>query len=264
MTGFLQRLATNIRAPSRLHPFVGSRFAGSPPETAAAALPRGDSIAASEDQVAAAPTSATAADHASRAPKGAPPEPTNPPPTARALPARVRHLDEQPIDHEREDAPDAHARRPNDAGAARASFRSLLTREEAETEVKGSAAKSGDGLGARPGAAPSHPLGAAPSHPLAPLCPARATPLVEPAARHGETEGPPAPVPVASARLKPAGDEWPAPAGLQQPSGDDIHIHIGRVEVTAVPPPTPRPVAAPARKTMTLEEYLGRRNGASR
>jgi hypothetical protein len=42
---------------------------------------------------------------------------------------------------------------------------------------------------------------------------------------------------------------------------DDIHIHIGRIEVVAVPQAAPRPAATPARKGMSLDEYLSRRNG---
>lgn len=45
------------------------------------------------------------------------------------------------------------------------------------------------------------------------------------------------------------------------PQGDEIQIHIGRIEVIAMPPAAPRPVAAPARKTQTLDEYLRQRNG---
>lgn len=63
-------------------------------------------------------------------------------------------------------------------------------------------------------------------------------------------------------------------AGTPQPShgaaspgsdGDEIHIHIGRVEVAAVSPPPARPApAAASRKSLNLEEYLrrgNRRNG---
>ena len=46
-----------------------------------------------------------------------------------------------------------------------------------------------------------------------------------------------------------------------QPQGDEIQIHIGRIEVIAMPPAAPRPVAAPARKTQTLDEYLRQKNG---
>jgi hypothetical protein len=39
---------------------------------------------------------------------------------------------------------------------------------------------------------------------------------------------------------------------------DEIQIHIGRIEVTAVPPPVSRPPARPARKSLSLDEYLKR------
>ena len=39
---------------------------------------------------------------------------------------------------------------------------------------------------------------------------------------------------------------------------DEINIHIGRVEVTAVPPPAALPVSRPVRKTLSLDEYLSR------
>jgi hypothetical protein len=45
------------------------------------------------------------------------------------------------------------------------------------------------------------------------------------------------------------------------PQGDEIQIHIGRIEVIAMPPAAPRPAAGPARKTQTLDEYLRQRNG---
>lgn len=49
-------------------------------------------------------------------------------------------------------------------------------------------------------------------------------------------------------------------AGAPPHSPDEIQINIGRIEVTAIPQPTPRP-AAPARKSINLDEYLKRRNG---
>jgi hypothetical protein len=39
---------------------------------------------------------------------------------------------------------------------------------------------------------------------------------------------------------------------------DEIHITIGRIEVTAVPEPAARPAAKPARKQLSLDEYLKR------
>jgi hypothetical protein len=62
------------------------------------------------------------------------------------------------------------------------------------------------------------------------------------------------------ARNKPAGD----PSG-QRPAASaapDVHIHIGRVELTAIAPAAPRrESAANAKKPMSLEEYLRRRSG---
>jgi hypothetical protein len=46
-------------------------------------------------------------------------------------------------------------------------------------------------------------------------------------------------------------------------SADDIQIHIGRIEVTAVPPAPTRPAVQPVRKSLRLDEYLRRgREGA--
>lgn len=39
---------------------------------------------------------------------------------------------------------------------------------------------------------------------------------------------------------------------------DEIHIHIGRIEVAAIPQPVQRPAAPPARKSLDLGEYLKR------
>jgi hypothetical protein len=44
---------------------------------------------------------------------------------------------------------------------------------------------------------------------------------------------------------------------------DDIQIHIGRIEVTAVPPAPTRPAVQPVRKSLRLDDYLRRgREGA--
>lgn len=42
---------------------------------------------------------------------------------------------------------------------------------------------------------------------------------------------------------------------------EDIEIHIGRIEVTAVQPTPVRPPERPQRKAVSLDEYLRRRNG---
>jgi hypothetical protein len=45
---------------------------------------------------------------------------------------------------------------------------------------------------------------------------------------------------------------------------EDIQIHIGRIEVIAVPPPAPRPAPTSQRRGQSLDEYLSRSNGRSR
>jgi hypothetical protein len=68
--------------------------------------------------------------------------------------------------------------------------------------------------------------------------------------------------PHASASRSPARPAQLADAG-QKP--DEIQIHIGRIEVTAVPPPAPaRPAAKPERRSVNLNEYLKQRRGGNR
>lgn len=45
---------------------------------------------------------------------------------------------------------------------------------------------------------------------------------------------------------------------------DEIQIHIGRIEVTAVPPAPVRPAARTERKSINLDEYLKQRRGGNR
>jgi hypothetical protein len=54
-------------------------------------------------------------------------------------------------------------------------------------------------------------------------------------------------------------------ASVVQREADEIHIHIGRIEVAAIganPQPVQRPTA-PARRSLNLDEYLRRGNGRS-
>lgn len=61
----------------------------------------------------------------------------------------------------------------------------------------------------------------------------------------------------------------PVPAAARfaprtQQETDDIQINIGRIEVIAAPPLAPRSAPAPARKGISLDEYLSRRDGRVR
>jgi hypothetical protein len=261
MTGYLQRLAmSNGRAPPRLHPFVGVMFAESP-EKDAPPLPRGDPFAASDDRTAAATPDAVAAD-ARVPPDTASQEPAEQL-TARVLPARVRRGDEPPMAQSREPR-DMATRHSDDAradttDAQRDNFRPLLG--EVTAHASGGARR--DEVDAQPATSRAPPLASGDDRADRADLPA-VVHAARSAARPGASETPRALPPVSGASRNPAAGDRRAAAQPRQLGGEDIHIHIGRVEVTAAPPPAPRPPAAPPRKTMTLEEYLGRPNGASR
>jgi len=94
------------------------------------------------------------------------------------------------------------------------------------------------------------PRVSAPYEPLVPANQARAAhvqPMVANAARTAKAE--------AVRRVSPG-----------QREADEIHIHIGRIEVATSAPPAPqaaRPVPTP-RKALSLDEYLRRGNGSGR
>jgi hypothetical protein len=60
----------------------------------------------------------------------------------------------------------------------------------------------------------------------------------------------------------PAADAAHHPAGEATHYTPDVHIHIGRVELTALTPPAP-PRREPAAKRGSLDDYLRRSNRTS-
>lgn len=58
-----------------------------------------------------------------------------------------------------------------------------------------------------------------------------------------------------------AASEVPRRLQSSQGGADEIHIHIGRIEVAAIAQAAPRPAAVAARRSLNLDEYLGRGNG---
>jgi hypothetical protein len=67
--------------------------------------------------------------------------------------------------------------------------------------------------------------------------------------------------PPTSAAARTSGSEAARRAQPAQREADEIHIHIGRIEVAAIAQPSPRPAAAAARRSLNLDEYLRRGNG---
>jgi hypothetical protein len=82
-----------------------------------------------------------------------------------------------------------------------------------------------------------------------------------------ETERPPVQLVRATlaGQARQAQDSVPAEFSARPPAAEreanDIQIHIGRVEVVAVPQAAPSRATAPARKAISLEDYLRRRDG---
>jgi hypothetical protein len=64
-----------------------------------------------------------------------------------------------------------------------------------------------------------------------------------------------------AAAIRTAGSEAARLAQPAQREADEIHIHIGRIEVAAISQPSLRPEAAAARRSLNLDEYLRRGNG---
>jgi hypothetical protein len=71
-----------------------------------------------------------------------------------------------------------------------------------------------------------------------------------------------APIPFSPPRAPsaPASPARRREAGASQ-QNDEVHIHIGRIEVTAAPPAPPLRAVKPQREGPSLEAYLRRRNG---
>jgi hypothetical protein len=67
--------------------------------------------------------------------------------------------------------------------------------------------------------------------------------------------------PAITARVQAAKSDPVSRSAPAEREPDKIEIHIGRIEVTAVPQEAPRPAAARARKSLNLSEYLKRRDG---
>jgi hypothetical protein len=68
---------------------------------------------------------------------------------------------------------------------------------------------------------------------------------------------------VSAPRAEPRRIPQERPAARIEPERDDIQIHIGRIEVIALPPPATRAPKAPDR-SLSLDAYLNRRNRGSR
>ena len=228
MKGYLQRMAASaVRPQSGIHPLVGSIYAG----RAFADAPR--------DATAVAGLHEEERWTTSRQPVGEQRDAGIEPDASLLLESATSEVAQRGS----EPPANAAARGEGRIDAQRAPFRPLLAAAEAESDESSrydSAADgerqtlSGDGL-EREDSAPESGFGA--------LLPRESrSPLSVSGVRRAKSEA----------------FQHSAPAEREP---DRVEIHIGRIEVTAVPQEAPRPAPTRPRKSLDLGEYLKRRDG---
>jgi hypothetical protein len=228
MSGYLQRLARNAMSPAHsIHPAVGSIFSPPKEERMPAPLLEYDEIETVEN----------------RAESVAPIAPAAPPRAARtpASPAN--------------EAREAKQRR-EDGGLPREAFQPIAPVPRRTAPVVRTPRKTGPPL-EEPG-----PLGSTETEqpPGIQVESEEAyTPLLPPAAQSTEIFRPSQTVVSAASKKEAPGVSRRAAPSKSEP--DEIQIHIGRIEVTAVPQTAPRPAVVPPSKSINLDEYLKRGRG---
>jgi hypothetical protein len=225
MKGYLQRMAASaVRPQSGIHPLVGSIYAG----RAFANAPRDAAVESGlhEEERWTTSQQLFGEERDARA------EPD-------ALPSR-ESAESEAAQRGSKPPANAAARREGRIDAQRAPFRPLLAAAESESSGYDSAAdgerqtRSGDGLEREDNTSESG-FGA--------LLPRESrSPLAVSGVRRARSEA----------------FQHSAPVEREP---DRVEIHIGRIEVTAVPQEAPRPAPTRPRKSLDLGEYLKRRDG---
>ena len=231
MSGYLQRLARNAITPARsIHPAVGSIF--SPPK---------DSMPAPLMEFEEIETVRNRAESVAQVPP--------------AVPPRTVHAPASPESEARQGEPGRKEREPRPEA-----FRPIAPLPRPSTTVVGTPRQT---------LPPSKELGSLPSLEAAqqagiPVDDGDSyTPLLPPSTQTSDAGTElfnPSQTNVSAAPKK---ESFAAPrrAAASSAEPDEIQIHIGRIEVTAVPQAAPRPAAVPASKSINLDEYLRRGRG---
>jgi hypothetical protein len=250
MTGYLQRLAASAARPSpSLHPLVGSIFSGGQQEAVAPDLLQNDALASAYDENL-VPATRTVSDM------------TDDPMRRGDLPT-----DDRVEQHARIALP-IDNRQTEQRRGEREILHPLLPSKTPEMDVSAMPSASRDVASAESTLQHDRPNTSSFDSARMAQVPVEDGPTAD---QRNATAPPPASgfreragrlAVVTNDSGKPVRAEFSAPSRRSTQS-DDIQIHIGRIEVTAVAQPAPRPAAAPARKAMSLDEYLGRgRRGA--
>jgi hypothetical protein len=252
MSGYLQRLAVSVVRPRpSLHPLVGSIFSGERQEMAGSALMQNDTSASTEDQNLVSTTRTVSGSMRRRHP---------------ATDNRIEQhagialpTDDRQTEQRRGDPEIFHPLLPRKTPEADIS---AMIRERGPEDVA-SVQSASIRLQHDP-----HDTGIIEAARIAnfavqdgPTANRQTTIAPSPVGGLSESAGMLAVVAGEAARL--ARSEF-SPSSRHSAQSDDIQIHIGRIEVTAITQPMPRPAAPRARKAMSLDEYLGRRSRGAR
>ena len=242
MTGYLQRIAATAASPQpALHPLVGSIFRQTSRDAGADTPPQIEEFAGSEEFG----QSATRTD-GSEFPADRP---------RRGEPAAEDGLDETPAAARPIEDQRFQPLMPPSPVTARFP---VIADQSAGREAAASERASADAAQQQPPAT---------NFPASARAGRAAGGDPDQAGAAAEAEPPPVPrvraVPAGEARQ--ARDSVPAAFAARPPAAEreanDIQIHIGRVEVVAVPQAAPSRATAPARKAISLDDYLKRRDG---
>jgi hypothetical protein len=239
MKGYLQRIAATAASPqSALHPLVGSIFRQTSRDAGADTLPQIEEFAGSEE-FGQSPTRTDGSEFPADRPRRGEPVAQD---GLEATPAMARPMQDQrfqplmppsPVTDRFPVIADQSAVR--EAASERAS--ADASRQEPPVTNSLASARAGRAAGGDPGQAGA------------------------------EAEPPPAQLVRAATagEARQARDSAPAEFSARPPAAEreasDIQIHIGRVEVVAVSQAAPSRAIAPARKAISLDDYLKRRDG---
>jgi len=229
MSGYLQRLAGNAMTPARsIHPSVGSIF--SPPK---------DEMPAPLTEFEEIQTVRNRAESVAQVPPAVPPRAIHAPASPES-----EALEDKPARNEGQSRPEAF--RPIVPVPRRTAPLVSTPRQTLPQPKEPGPLRTVEA--AQKAASPVESDGAY-------------TPLLPPNVETPGTETELLPLTVVSAAPKKDPIAVPRRAAASRSEPDEIQIHIGRIEVTAVPQAVPRPAPAPPSKSINLDEYLKRGRG---
>ena len=244
MSGYLQRLVSSVRTPGTgIRPVLGSLYAHSPYYGTAEGLHEVDeTLVSRQPDVIATPSPTPRREDSHLEPRVA------------IWPTAVSGSNDEALQGIQGSALGGQSEGPKPATETPASFTALVAETHGEQRpareadfTSGPAIRLSEG-DVRPLEGPSQQL----------ICREPYRPLVPEGLRPAEAaflrnSSPRSPDRGRIERTGPARHSAPA-----ERYADDIQIHIGRIEVTAVPPAPTRPAVPPVRKSLRLDEYLRR------